>query len=55
MKISTASIEDLFKEWPADWPDKNYFVNPLNVTKKQYVTFKNLIAKEPSEAEIESF
>ena len=55
MKISTASIEDLFKEWPVEWPDKNYFVNPHNVTKKQYIAFKDLIAKEPSETEIESF
>jgi len=55
MKLSTANMDDLLKSWPDNWPDKKNFVNPHNVTKKQYLAFKDLIAQSPSETEIELF
>lgn len=55
MEIRTANQDALFKQWPEHWPSKDHYVSQHDVTREQFLGFKNLIENRASETEIERF
>jgi hypothetical protein len=45
----------IFDNYPADWPDQEFYVNQGTVTREQYDLLKTLIETGASETEVEAF
>jgi hypothetical protein len=48
-----ATLEDYFASWPADWPDRQYWVSQHAVQREEYEAFRMLIEAKSSETAIE--